>query len=112
MKEYQLGEFEEVVMLTVGVMYDEAYGVALKNEIEERGKRRVSIGALQSTLRRLEKKGFLDSRLGQPDKERGGKPKRFFRITAYGKKALVHSKDVRLALWESIPKIAFDYNIG
>ncbi|MEO9805153.1 MAG: helix-turn-helix transcriptional regulator [Reichenbachiella sp.] len=108
MKEYQLGEFEEIVLLTVGVLYDEAYGVALKNEIEDRGKRRVSIGALQSTLRRLEKKGFLDSKLGEPDKERGGKPKRFFKITAYGKKALIHSKDVRLGLWDSIPEIALD----
>ncbi|WP_456458002.1 PadR family transcriptional regulator [Reichenbachiella sp.] len=108
MKEYQLGEFEEIVMLTVGVLYDEAYGVALKNEIEERGQRSVSIGALQSTLRRLEKKGFLDSRLGEPDKERGGKPKRFFRITAYGKKALTHSKEIRSELWDSIPKIALD----
>ncbi len=112
MKEYQLGEFEEIVLLTVGVLYDEAYGVALKNEIEERGQRSVSIGALQSTLRRLEKKGFLDSRLGEPDKERGGKPKRFFKITAYGKKALTHSKDVRLDLWDSIPKIALDLKIG
>lgn len=112
MKENQLGEFEEIVMLTVGVLYDEAYGVALKNEIEERVKRRVSIGALQSTLRRLERKGFLDSRLGEPDKERGGKPKRFFRITAYGKKALMHSKEVRLRLWDSIPAIALDYKMG
>ncbi|MEO9968191.1 MAG: helix-turn-helix transcriptional regulator [Reichenbachiella sp.] len=112
MKEYQLGEFEEIVLLTVGVLYDEAYGVALKTEIEQRGKRSVSIGALQSTLRRLERKGFLDSKLGEPDIERGGKPKRFFRITAYGKKALLHSKEIRLSLWDSIPKIALDCKIG
>lgn len=112
MKTYQLGEFEEIVLLTVGVLYDEAYGVALKNEIEERGQRSVSIGALQSTLRRLEKKGFLDSRLGEPDKDRGGKPKRFFRITAFGKKALLHSKDIRQGLWASIPDIALDLKAG
>ena len=59
MKKYQLGEFEEIVLLTVGVLYDEAYGVAIKDEIEERLKRKVSVGALQSALRRMEKKGFF-----------------------------------------------------
>ena len=58
MKKFQLGEFEEIVLLTVGVLYDEAYGVAIKDEIEKRLERKVSVGALQSALRRMEKKGF------------------------------------------------------
>ncbi|MEM8569253.1 MAG: PadR family transcriptional regulator, partial [Bacteroidota bacterium] len=57
MKKYQLGEFEEVVMLTVGVLYGEAYGVSIKNDIETRLNRNVSVGALQSALKRLENKG-------------------------------------------------------
>ncbi|MEP5613294.1 MAG: helix-turn-helix transcriptional regulator [Cyclobacteriaceae bacterium] len=108
MKKFQLGEFEEIVLLTVGVLFDEAYGVAVKKEIETRLKRKVSVGALQSALRRMEKKGFLDSRTGEADKKRGGKPKRYFTITAYGKEALQYSQDVRVELWNSIPKVALD----
>jgi len=106
MKKYQIGEFEEVVMLIVGVLYDEAYGIAIKTEIESRLNRKVSVGALQSALRRLEKKGFLDSREGEANKKRGGKPKRFFTITAYGKKALEYNKDTRAKLWSDIPEMA------
>ena len=108
MKKYQLGEFEEIVLLTVGVLYDEAYGVAIKDEIESRLGRKVSVGAMQSALRRMEKKGFLKSRAGEEEARRGGKPKRFFTITALGKKALEHSKDVRLELWNAIPEVALD----
>ncbi|MEQ9305983.1 MAG: helix-turn-helix transcriptional regulator [Marinoscillum sp.] len=108
MKKFQLGEFEEIVLLTVGVLYDEAYGVAIKDEIEERIGRKVSVGALQSALRRMEKKTFLESREGDPTAQRGGKPKRYFRITALGKKALEYSKDVRTDLWNAIPEVALD----
>ena len=108
MKKYQLGEFEEIVLLTVGVLYDEAYGVAIKEEIQDRLKRKVSVGALQSALRRMEKKGYLKSREGEANTKRGGKPKRFFTITAYGKDALEYSKDVRTQLWNSIPEMALD----
>ena len=111
MKKYQLGEFEEIVLLTVGVLYDEAYGVAIKQEIETRLNRKVSVGALQSTLRRMEKKGYLASREGETNVRRGGKPKRYFNITAYGKNALVHSKDVRTELWNAIPEVAFDLKV-
>lgn len=109
MKKYPLGEFEEVVLLTVGVLYDEAYGVAIKDEIEKRLKRAVSVGALQSALRRMEKKGYLESRFGESSNQRGGKRKRFFTITAYGKKALEYTRDVRLDLWRDIPGMALDF---
>ena len=103
-----LGEFEEIVLLTVGVLYDEAYGVAIKGEIEKRLKRKVSVGALQSALHRMEKKGYLESRTGDPENKRGGRPKRFFKITALGKKALQQSRDVRTELWDAIPKVALE----
>lgn len=109
---YSLGEFEEIVLLTVGVLFDEAYGVAVKDEIEERLNRKVSVGALQSALHRLEKKGYLESRTGEPNKLRGGKPKRFFTITAVGKLALEDSRDVRTELWNSIPKMALDFKFA
>lgn len=108
MKKYQLGEFEELVLLTVGVLYDEAYGVAIKDYIEKEQERKVSVGALQSALRRMENKGFLDSREGDPTQQRGGKPKRYFRITAFGKNALEHGKEMRLKLWNQIPEMALN----
>ena len=94
-KKYSLGEFEEVVLLMVGVLYDEAYGVVIKEEIEQRLKRKVSVGAMQSALRRMEEKGYLASRFGEATNERGGRRKRYFTITAHGKRALEYSRDVR-----------------
>ena len=70
MKKYQLGEFEEVVLLTVGVLYKEAYGVSIKKDIETRLSRNVSVGALQTALRRLEDKGYLTSYDGEATEER------------------------------------------
>jgi len=104
MKKYQLGEFEEVVMLTVGILHNDAYGVSIKKEIESRLSRNVSVGALQTALRRLEQKGYLKSRDGEATQERAGRPKRYFQITAYGKKAMEYSKSTRDSLWEAIPK--------
>lgn len=104
MKKFQLGEFEEIVLLTVAVLDQEAYGFGIKEEIESRQERSVSIGALQSALRRMEKKGYLTTQKGEGSTERGGRPKLFFRITAYGMKALDYNKNVRLDLWNSIPK--------
>lgn len=106
MKKYQLGEFEEVVMLTVGVLYDEAYGVSIKKEIETRLSRKVSVGALQSALKRLENKGYLKSRDGEPTQERAGRPKRYFTITAHGKNALEYTRSTRNELWDAIPRVA------
>lgn len=88
MKKFQLGAFEEMVLLTVGVLYGDAYGVTIKDDIEKRLQRKVSIGTLQSALRRMEGKGFLTSALGETTKTRGGKRKRYFKITAFGKRAL------------------------
>ncbi|MGB3778053.1 MAG: helix-turn-helix transcriptional regulator [Tunicatimonas sp.] len=104
-----LGEFEEVVLLTVAVLYDEAYGVVIKREIEERLNRSVSVGALQSALRRMEDKGFLTSRLGEATAVRGGKRKRYFTVLPYGKQALTAVKETRRQLWRAIPKVAFDF---
>jgi PadR family transcriptional regulator, regulatory protein PadR len=105
MKRIQLGEFEEVVLLTVGVLHGTAYGVTIKDEIEQRLDREVTIGALQITLRRLESKGFLKSKLGDSSDNRRGRPKLYFEITAYGKKALEYTKASRDQLWSALPKL-------
>src|SRR5688572_25086612 len=108
MKKYPLGEFEEIVMLTVGILYDEAYGVSIKKEIETRLKRGVSVGALQTALKRLEDKGYLKSRDGEATEERAGQTKKYFQITALGKRVMEHTKSTREELWNAIPKVAWE----
>lgn len=102
-----LGEFEEIVMLTIGVLADNAYGLAIKIEIENRLDRPVSMGALHTGLYRLEEKGYLRSNLGKATKVRGGKPKRFFQVTAKGQKVLKDMMDNRQELWKNIPDGVF-----
>jgi DNA-binding PadR family transcriptional regulator len=104
MKKYQLGEFEEVVLLTIAVLNNEAYSVSIKDEIESRLKRTVSLGALHTALKRMEDKGYLRSYPGDTNEDRAGRPKRYFEITAMGKKAMHYAKDTRDDLWRSIPK--------
>ncbi|HEY5825251.1 MAG TPA: helix-turn-helix transcriptional regulator [Cyclobacteriaceae bacterium] len=105
MKNFQLGEFEEVVMLTVGILNNAAYSVAIKDEIEFRLSRSVSMGALHTALKRLEDKGYLKSYAGESTEERAGRPKRYFEITALGKKAIQYAKTTREELWSAIPKM-------
>ncbi|MEO9965369.1 MAG: helix-turn-helix transcriptional regulator [Reichenbachiella sp.] len=108
MKKYQLGEFEEIVLLTVGVLYDQAYGVAIKADIESRLERKVSVGALQSALRRMETKGFVESKSGEATAKRGGKPKRFFYMTSFGRAALEYNRQVRAELWNAMPDMTIE----
>jgi PadR family transcriptional regulator, regulatory protein PadR len=79
-----LGEFEHIIVLALLRLEDQAYGVSVRQEIEFRTKREVSIGAVYATLGRLETKGYVKSRHGDPTPERGGRSKRFFRVTAKG----------------------------
>jgi PadR family transcriptional regulator, regulatory protein PadR len=99
-----LGEFEELVLLTVAALDDQAYGVSIQHDIETRCNRSISIGALHSTITRLEEKGFLKSWLGGATQERGGRSKRYFEITQAGKKAVTEAKVLRDELW-SISKV-------
>ena len=94
-------------MLTVAILQEEAYGIAIIDEMEHRLKRRVSIGALQTVLRRLEKKGYLSSYFGEATKVRGGKRKRHFTLTALGKRVLEEVKEQRMGLWNAIPSFVF-----
>jgi DNA-binding PadR family transcriptional regulator len=104
-----MGEFEEVVLLTVAVLYGNAYGVAIKEDIERRLKRNVSVGAMRTALRRLEEKGFLESEFGEATAVRGGKRKRYYKVTPLGKKALDHVMNSRRKLWDAIPATAFQF---
>jgi PadR family transcriptional regulator, regulatory protein PadR len=112
MKKYQLGEFEEIVILTIAILYKEAYGVAIRKEIETRLGRKVSMGAMHTALVRLEDKGYIKSYDGEQTEERMGRPRKYFQITALGKKAMEYSKDTRNELWRAIPKVSTDLKIG
>ena len=83
-----LGEFEHIVLLALLRLDDRAYGVTVRQEIEQRTQRELSIGAVYATLDRLESKGYVRSRRGDPTPERGGRSKRFFRVTAKGVEAV------------------------
>jgi DNA-binding PadR family transcriptional regulator len=87
-------------------LYGEAYGVSIKKQIETRLTRNVSMGALHTALTRLEDKGYIKSYEGEATEERAGRPKKYFQITALGKKAIEYTKETRDALWSDIPKVA------
>lgn len=95
-----LGELEELVLLTIASLGDNAYGVSIQQELEVRCHRSITIGALHATIARLEEKGFLKSWLGGATAERGGRSKRFYEITQAGKKAVSESKSLRDELWD------------
>jgi PadR family transcriptional regulator PadR len=105
-----IGEFEEIVLLAVGVLHGRAYGVSIKEEIEQRAKREISVGALQVTLRRLEKKGYLSAKHAEADTSRGGRPKLYFTLTASGKKVLEQALEVRIGFWKSLPEAILKLN--
>lgn len=107
MNRHQLGEFEEIVMLTVGILYKEAYGISIIDEIEQRLNRKVSIGALQTVLRRLEGKGYLTSEFGEASNVRGGKRKRYFSLTTLGSRVVRETQEQRTDLFKAIPRMAF-----
>lgn len=111
MSQYHLGEFEEIVLLTVAILDGNAYGISIIEEIEERINRSVSIGALQTVLKRLEDKGLLKSEFGESTKVRGGKRKRFYEITNSGRETLKENKEQRVSLWNAIPKTALKISI-
>ena len=112
MKKYQLGEFEELVILAIGILNNEAYSVSIKDELEARLARTVSMGALHTALKRMEEKGFLKSYGGDATEERAGRPKRYFEITAMGKKAMQYTKETRDTLWKAIPKTVWDTKVS
>lgn len=107
MKGSYLGEFEELVLLLVAVMQEDAYGLAIKEQFEAQTGRTAAIGAVHSALNRLEEKGFVDSKLADATAERGGRRKRIFSVTMTGKKALKTSKELRNSLWDQIPEIGW-----
>lgn len=112
MKGTYLGELEELVLLTVGILYPEAYGVGVMDEIEKQMNRSLNISAVHAVLTRLEEKGFLKSKMSEPTDERGGRRKRIFLLTAAGKRALEEANEMRNQLFNQIPRIALQFRLA
>lgn len=97
-----IGELEQIVLLAVLRLGEDAYGVPIRLEIERRTGRSLTVGALYRTLDRLEAKGYVTSRFGEPTPERGGRSKRYFRVRAPGLRVLRASRDALAAMWEGL----------
>jgi PadR family transcriptional regulator PadR len=107
MTQHTLGEFEELVLLTVAALHGEAYGIAILDALEADLKKEVNISAVHVVLRRMENKGFVKSKFGGITEERGGRRKRYYVVTALGKKMLDAQHDLRNSIYKRIPKISF-----
>lgn len=103
-----IGEFEELVLLVVGVLNDNAYGISIQEEVGRQAKRKLSISAVHSVLTRLEKKGYLTSYMGGETKERGGRRKRFFKLTGSGREAINEVREMRNKLWDIMPNLSVE----
>lgn len=113
MRRSDLGEFEEVVLLTVAVLTPEAYSVAVAEELEEQLGRMITTGAVHAALQRLEKKGYLTSKMGEATQERGGRRKRLFSVTVAGSRMIHEVRAVRNRLWGRIgPDSLPEFNMG
>jgi PadR family transcriptional regulator, regulatory protein PadR len=102
-----LGEFEELVLMLVAALQEDAYGAAIAEEIERRLDRAVTLSAVHVTLYRLEDKGYIKSKTGGATKERGGRRKRIYAVTSAGLSMIRVMKDVRIDLWKMIPQLKF-----
>ena len=107
MTQHSLGEFEELVLLMVAALHDEGYGVTILENLEEKLNKKVNISAVHVALKRLEDKGFVKSRFGGITEDRGGRRKKFYVITALGKRMLDAQYELRTSIYKEIPKISF-----
>jgi PadR family transcriptional regulator, regulatory protein PadR len=105
MKERDLGNFELMVMLALIRLGDNAYGVPISEEIEERSGREVSVGGVYAALDRLERKGLVTSELGEATPERGGRAKRYFRVTPKGLREVREAQRTLTRLWQGLPAL-------
>jgi len=109
MKGTYLGEFEEIVLLAIAILDADAYGISIKDEIKKRMNRDASIGALHSSLNRLEEKGYIQSKEGDTTPERGGRRKLYYSITKSGVRALERSRQLRNDMWDAIPPLTLNW---
>ena len=101
-----LGEFEELVLLSVAALVDDAYGVSILQYIKQETGRSVNISAVHEVLKRLQRKGYLKSKMGGATQERGGRRKRFFQLTVSGRKTLEEAMKLKLQLYKQVPNFS------
>ncbi|QSE98013.1 PadR family transcriptional regulator [Fulvivirga lutea] len=106
MKGTNLGEFEELILLVIGVLDTNAYGAAIISQLEEQTDRKPSVGAVHSSLNRLVEKGYLKSRTGESTASRRGRRKIYYDLTAAGQNALIKTREMRNYLFSLIPNIS------
>src|ERR1700693_5955233 len=99
-----LSEFELIAMLVLLRLGEGAYGVRIAREIEEQTRPEVKLGSVYAALERLEEKGFVASELGEPTQERGGRAKRYFRVTKDGLRAIHRTRQMLMRLWQNLPQ--------
>jgi PadR family transcriptional regulator PadR len=104
-RRFSLGAFDLMIMLALMRLGEPAYGVPIAREIEDASGRVVALATLYAVLARLEKKGLISSHLGEPTAERGGRAKRYFRVTARGLREVRDTQRVFTSLWQGIPKL-------
>ena len=107
MKTPSIGEFEELVLLTVAAQHNEAYGVSILESLEKHLDKKINISAIHVALKRMDEKGLVNSRFGGITQERGGRRKKFYVITALGKRVLDQQYALRTSIYQQIPKISF-----
>jgi PadR family transcriptional regulator PadR len=100
-----LGSFELMVILALIRLGEDAYGVPISREIEGRSGREVALGSVYATLERLEEKGLVTSELGEPTPERGGRAKKYFRVTAKGLREVRLTQRALKKLWRRLPQL-------
>jgi len=110
MKGTYLGEFEELVLLSVGILFEDAYGLAIADELEKQTERTVMISSVHKALVRLEEKGYLKSHMGGATETRGGRDKRLYNLTQAGVKVLNQSRELRNSMYKQVPKIVWGGN--
>jgi PadR family transcriptional regulator, regulatory protein PadR len=112
MKGVYLGEFEELVLLVAAMLQQEAYGVSIQEEIERQTERKCTISAVHTALHRLEEKGFLSSEMGGATNERGGRRKRYFKVTVAGIRVLTDMREQREKIWRLIPGLSMQFQLS
>ena len=108
MKGTHLGEFEELVLLTVGILFDNAYSLAIMDELKSQTGRKIILSSVHKALVRLEEKGYLSSKMGGATEARGGRQKRLYSLTQSGIQVVSQTRELRNNMWNQVPKIVWE----
>ncbi len=110
MKGTSIGEFEELVLLSVAINGNDAYSLSILEELKSYMRRKVLISSVHKVLVRLEGKGYLQSHMSDPLAARGGRAKKLYEITSVGKEVLQTTREMRESMWSAIPELQWGKN--